>query len=136
MPAAAPWPGPFPAQKDPPGSSPPSSPRMHDTSHNSEPVPAAQQPCLAVGGAQLWLADCVDWLASAEPCSFHGVVTDPPYGLAEFDAAQIGKMRAGSGGGVAGPADARRFPPFAGAEIHDTHRPRPRTSHRVLSTLG
>lgn len=50
------------------------------------------------GRAQMFAADCIDWLAGREPNSIHAVVTDPPYGLFEYSAAQIDKMRNGKGG--------------------------------------
>lgn len=44
------------------------------------------------------LADVVQWLAELAPSSIHAVVTDPPYGVIEYDAIQQAKMRAGRGG--------------------------------------
>ena len=56
-------------------------------------------PTLHVFGRQhLYMADCVDWLSTAPHNSIHAVVTDPPYGLREYDAVEQQKMRAGSGG--------------------------------------
>ncbi len=43
-------------------------------------------------------ADAFEWLAAADPCSVHAVVTDPPYGLLEYTAEQLRKRRHGSGG--------------------------------------
>jgi site-specific DNA-methyltransferase (adenine-specific) len=65
------------------------------------PEPAQTEPAEAVfsfGQAQLFHADCFDWLAQREPNSIHGVVTDPPYGLVEYSAHQQQKLRAGRGG--------------------------------------
>jgi site-specific DNA-methyltransferase (adenine-specific) len=65
------------------------------------PGPAQTEPAEAVfsfGQAQLFHADCFDWLAQREPNSIHGVVTDPPYGLVEYSASQQQKLRAGRGG--------------------------------------
>ena len=42
--------------------------------------------------------DAFRWLKDAEPCSVHAVVTDPPYGLVEYSAAQLEKRRNGNGG--------------------------------------
>lgn len=53
-----------------------------------------------VGLARLYNADCFEWLASQPARSFHGVVTDPPYGLIEFSAKEKAKLRAGNRGGV------------------------------------
>lgn len=43
-------------------------------------------------------ADAFEWLAEAEPCSVHAVVTDPPYGLVEYSVDQLRKLRSGNGG--------------------------------------
>ena len=48
--------------------------------------------------ADLILADALEWLAAAEPASIHAVVTDPPYGLVEYQPDQLDKRRNGSGG--------------------------------------
>ena len=47
---------------------------------------------------QLVLDDAFNWLASREPDSIHGVVTDPPYGVVEYQIDQLAKRQAGSGG--------------------------------------
>ena len=47
---------------------------------------------------ELLLADCFDWLESAPANSVHAIVTDPPYGLVEYSAAEQQKLRAGRGG--------------------------------------
>lgn len=61
-------------------------------------------------------ADCFAWLAEREPCSVHAVVTDPPYGLREFNAVEQGKLRQGRGG-------VWRVPPTLDG---NTRRPLPR----------
>ena len=43
-------------------------------------------------------ANAFEWLAQAEPSSIHAVVTDPPYGLVEYQSDQLDKRRAGKGG--------------------------------------
>jgi site-specific DNA-methyltransferase (adenine-specific) len=48
--------------------------------------------------AQLYHADCRDWLADRKPNSIHAVVTDPPYGMLEYSAKELAKLRAGRGG--------------------------------------
>ncbi len=48
--------------------------------------------------AVLYQADCLAWLDEQSPLSFHAVVTDPPYGLLEYTAPEIAKLRAGRGG--------------------------------------
>jgi len=50
------------------------------------------------GRQTLILGDCLDWLRDAEHDSLAACVTDPPYGLVEYTAAQQKKMRAGRGG--------------------------------------
>src|SRR5580692_3450960 len=44
------------------------------------------------------LADTVDWLADLPPNSIHAIVTDPPYGIIEYDEKNHKKLRAGRGG--------------------------------------
>jgi DNA modification methylase len=48
--------------------------------------------------AQLFHADCFDWLEQQDNNSFHAVVTDPPYGLQEYTPEQQAKLRNGKGG--------------------------------------
>jgi len=53
------------------------------------------------GRATLVRADCLEWLAQREERSIHGVVTDPPYGLKEYQPVEQERLRAGAGhGGV------------------------------------
>lgn len=47
---------------------------------------------------ETYLGDSFAWLSSAPRCSIHAVVTDPPYGLLEYSATELGKMRLGRGG--------------------------------------
>ncbi len=48
--------------------------------------------------ADLIRGDAFEWLETAEPASIHAVVTDPPYGLVEYQPDQLDKRRNGSGG--------------------------------------
>ena len=48
--------------------------------------------------ATLHLANCFAWLEACAPRSIQAVVTDPPYGVHEFQPAQIQKLRHGGGG--------------------------------------
>lgn len=50
------------------------------------------------GKYRLVLSDAFDWLAEAPRDSIHGVVTDPPYGLIEYDPGQLEKRESGHGG--------------------------------------
>jgi site-specific DNA-methyltransferase (adenine-specific) len=47
---------------------------------------------------EIYEIDCLDWLRRREPNSIHAVVTDPPYGLREYTAEEITKLRNGKGG--------------------------------------
>ncbi len=46
----------------------------------------------------IYLADCLDWMKSRPANSIHAIVTDPPYGLKEFNEEEKGKLRSGHGG--------------------------------------
>ena len=64
-----------------------------------DPAPAAPQlETFSFGRQKLHLADCLTWLASARANSVYGVVTDPPYGLVEYQPEHQRKMREGRGG--------------------------------------
>lgn len=51
-----------------------------------------------VGNSLIVHADCLDWLARVPENSIHGIVTDPPYGVKEYDVDQLEKREAGVGG--------------------------------------
>lgn len=51
-----------------------------------------------LGRALLVHDDCLAWLEDREQDSVHAVVTDPPYGLREYNEVQKAKLRAGRGG--------------------------------------
>lgn len=51
-----------------------------------------------IGRALAFQADCIEWLDSVRPNSLHAVVTDPPYGVKEFDEDQLEKRANGRGG--------------------------------------
>lgn len=44
------------------------------------------------------LGDAIKWLADFPPNSIHAIVTDPPYGVIEYDEKNHNKLRAGKGG--------------------------------------
>ncbi|HEY2091784.1 MAG TPA: DNA methyltransferase [Thermoanaerobaculia bacterium] len=48
--------------------------------------------------ANVFHADCMNWLVQRDPNSIHAIVTDPPYGLVEYAAEQQEKLRKGRGG--------------------------------------
>lgn len=51
-----------------------------------------------VGQSSIVHADCLEWLSRIPENSVHGIVTDPPYGVKEYDLDQLEKRAAGSGG--------------------------------------
>lgn len=55
-------------------------------------------PAFTYGQANLYHADCLDWLAAQPENSIHGCVTDPPYGLVEYTAHEQKKLRSRKGG--------------------------------------
>lgn len=57
-----------------------------------------QKPIFAEGLAKLYLDDCLSWLRRQPDNSIHAVVTDPPYGVAEYSAKEQDKLRKNSGG--------------------------------------
>jgi len=59
----------------------------------AEPVPS-----FSYGNATLYHADAFTWLTQQADCSIHGVVTDPPYGLVEYQPNELEKLRVGRGG--------------------------------------
>lgn len=51
-----------------------------------------------VGRSRIIHADCFEWLGRVPEGCLHAVVTDPPYGVKEFDLDQIEKRAIGRGG--------------------------------------
>lgn len=51
-----------------------------------------------IGKSLIVHADCLDWLRRAPENSIHAVVTDPPYGVKEYEADQLAKRAEGRGG--------------------------------------
>ena len=45
-------------------------------------------------------ANSFDWMKTQPPNSFHGVLTDPPFGIVEFTPEEVAKLRNGNKGGV------------------------------------
>lgn len=54
--------------------------------------------CSPTKNIELILADALLWMAERAENSIHAIVTDPPYGLLEFDDSEVAKMRKGKGG--------------------------------------
>lgn len=50
------------------------------------------------GGCLVVHADCLEWLGRIPNKSLHAIVTDPPYGLKEYDFDQLRKRKNGRGG--------------------------------------
>lgn len=50
------------------------------------------------GNATYIHEDAIRWLAELPPCSIHAIVTDPPYGLIEYEEQQLSKRKKGRGG--------------------------------------
>lgn len=44
------------------------------------------------------MADALQWMSERDECSVHAIVTDPPYGLKEYEPEDHGKLRGGRGG--------------------------------------
>jgi site-specific DNA-methyltransferase (adenine-specific) len=55
-------------------------------------------PTTEIGQALLVHADCFDWLSRIPEASLHAIVTDPPYGVKEFETDQLEKRSNGHGG--------------------------------------
>jgi site-specific DNA-methyltransferase (adenine-specific) len=51
-----------------------------------------------VGRSMIVHADCFEWLSRIPPNSIHAIVTDPPYGVKEYDFDQLEKRSNGNGG--------------------------------------
>jgi site-specific DNA-methyltransferase (adenine-specific) len=45
-------------------------------------------------------ADCFEWLNGLPPGSVHAIVTDPPYGVKEFEPDSLHRLRTGNIGGI------------------------------------
>lgn len=51
-----------------------------------------------IGRSRVVLADCLEWLARVPEKSLHAIVTDPPYGVKEYESEQLQKKENGHGG--------------------------------------
>jgi site-specific DNA-methyltransferase (adenine-specific) len=52
----------------------------------------------AIGKSLLVHADCFEWMGRMPEDSIHGIVTDPPYGVKEYEFDQLEKRANGNGG--------------------------------------
>jgi site-specific DNA-methyltransferase (adenine-specific) len=55
-------------------------------------------PSVTIGCSLIVHADCMDWLKRLPEQSLHAIVTDPPYGVKEYEADQLEKRSNGQGG--------------------------------------
>jgi site-specific DNA-methyltransferase (adenine-specific) len=55
-------------------------------------------PSRAFGSSLLIHADCFEWMGRLPANSIHAIVTDPPYGVKEYDFDQLSKRSNGKGG--------------------------------------
>ena len=53
---------------------------------------------IRIGNSLLVHADCFEWMSRMPENSIHAIVTDPPYGVKEYDFDQIEKRTNGKGG--------------------------------------
>jgi site-specific DNA-methyltransferase (adenine-specific) len=51
-----------------------------------------------VGQSLIIFGDCLEWLGRVPANTIHAVVTDPPYGVKEYEADQLAKRARGNGG--------------------------------------
>jgi site-specific DNA-methyltransferase (adenine-specific) len=65
----------------------------------SHPI-AKNFPFANAGKSIVIQADCLDWMASTEENSIHAIVTDPPYGVKEYEHGQIERLQNGNKGGI------------------------------------
>jgi site-specific DNA-methyltransferase (adenine-specific) len=52
----------------------------------------------SIGNSLIFHADCFEWLGKLPENSIHGIVTDPPYGVKEYEVDQLEKRANGNGG--------------------------------------
>jgi site-specific DNA-methyltransferase (adenine-specific) len=72
---------------------------MTSTKKVKEKIETSQQfKTVSFGKSSVILADGTKWLNSLPENTLHAIVTDPPYGVKEYDLDQIEKMKIGKGG--------------------------------------
>jgi len=59
---------------------------------------ALDYPSKVIGRARIVQADCFGWLRRIPDRSLHAIVTDPPYGVKEYELDQLEKRASGKGG--------------------------------------
>jgi site-specific DNA-methyltransferase (adenine-specific) len=68
-----------------------------DNPHELDQLALDYRSC-AFGSSRVLHADCFEWLGRIAENSLHAIVTDPPYGVKEYDRDQIEKRDNGKGG--------------------------------------
>lgn len=68
------------------------------TSPSPVSSPTFSYPSAAIGRSIILHADCFEWLSGVPANSLHAIVTDPPYGVKEYESDQIAKRSNGHGG--------------------------------------
>lgn len=53
-----------------------------------------------IGGSMALFGDCFKWFEHVEESSIHAIVTDPPYGVKEYEFDELERMKNGTGGGI------------------------------------
>src|SRR5260370_25916739 len=82
-----------------------------------------------IGRSLLIHADCFEWLRRVPEKTLHAVVTDPPYGVKEYDLDQLEKRANGKGGVWRIPPSydghtRAPLPRFTALDTHDRQRMR------------
>lgn len=69
------------------------------TEHFSSPINGrSNHRCDQIGHATIFNSDAFQWMATRAENSVHGIVTDPPYGVKEFELEEIERLRKPNGG--------------------------------------
>jgi site-specific DNA-methyltransferase (adenine-specific) len=77
---------------------------LSESLHEAQSAPAFPRPLALdyrlaiIGRSGVIHADCFEWLSRLPESSLHAIVTDPPYGVKEYDLDQIEKRANGNGG--------------------------------------
>ena len=85
-----------------------------------------------IGQSRIVHADCLEWLSRLPENTLHAVVTDPPYGVKEYDLDQLEKRANGKGGDLAHPAVVRWAHPCPTATLYGFESRRAQTIGQVL----
>ncbi len=89
-----------------------------------------------IGEATILHADCLEWLGRIPSGSIHGFVTDPPYGVKEYEFDQIEKRANGNGGIWRIPPSFDGSNSAAASPIHGIERTRAQTTVQILLRMG